>query len=118
MFEEEQVKYYKKKDQSSKASKKSKHKHIYDKHILIKYQHMFRECYQVKQYCSICGKIGNDEYNFSFNEGHFKFYTFEELKELYPNAIIVDAPDYKTALWADNISEFGLIKENENEVCN
>lgn len=60
------IKYFKKKDSSiSKSNLKSKHKHIYDKVVILAYRYeadynnpdanIFAE---PRKYCSICGKIG------------------------------------------------------------
>ena len=60
-IEEKPMPYIKKKESNtSKAEKKSKHKHIYDKIVLFKYT--FRDNtntsgYDIYNYCSICGKI-------------------------------------------------------------
>ena len=59
MWEEEQIKYMKKKYSGiSKANKKSDHKHQYDKVVIFEYSHMDSIYYMGVWYCSICGKIG------------------------------------------------------------
>ena len=118
-LQEEKVKYYKKKDQSSKAEKKSDHKHSYDRHliVIVPYEHI--TILQCKKYCSICGKIGGSLSTRCLKEEPETTYPFKgmtltremTLKELqaeYPAAKLAEAKSRKQAWWADNVSEFGV----------
>lgn len=95
---EPKMPYRKKKDGDvSKASKKSKHKHIYDKIVLFSFsypnEYMCEDNtklihWRCHRYCSICGKIGDslpkwgepDYFNW------FNYRTKEDWLEKYPNA--------------------------------
>ena len=74
-IEEEKVRYHKKKDSDiSKANKKSKHKHIYDKKVVFEYQGngALDSIWHIGVcYCSICGKIG-DQIKTSFLQNYKK----------------------------------------------
>ena len=95
MFEEEKVPYKIRKDQKSKTSHKSDHKHEYVKKIGR------GACGWVwYEQCSICGKTNVDnwfgdkefikpEYQKEKQGYHMSyFYSEEELRELYPNVEI------------------------------
>lgn len=105
-IEEENVRYQKKKDGDvSKANKKSKHKHIYDKIVLFEYQRSMtaaRIWHTAVYYCSICGKIGNQVeglITWDWNR------TKEAWLEKYPDAIFIKLERGKR--WYDiaNINE-------------
>ena len=78
-IEEPKIPYRKKKDGDvSKANKKSKHKHIYDKTCVFEYQHKDWTSvhYVGYTYCSICGKLGKhipDTYMSKREDGTFRF---------------------------------------------
>jgi len=85
--EKEEIPYRKKKESSvSKSEVKSKHKHQYDKVVIVVYtlQHgaVFSRPYY---YCSICGKIGKDACNL-FENG--KILQLEDLIKKFPTAEI------------------------------
>lgn len=90
--EKEETPYRKKKESSvSKSEVKSKHKHQYDKTVIVVYtlQHgmvISRPYY----YCFICGKIGEDACSL-FEDG--RILELEDLVEKFPMAEIyqVDA---------------------------
>jgi hypothetical protein len=105
-YEEENIRYQKKKDSNiSKANKKSDHKHKYDKIVLFEYQHsmtMASVWHTAVYYCSICGKIGNQVEGF-VTWGWNK--TKEEWLEKYPNAIFVKLERGKSWYDVSNINE-------------
>jgi hypothetical protein len=106
IIDEPNIPHKKKKDGDvSKANKKSKHKHIYDKIVLFEYQRSMtaaRIWYTAAYYCSICGKIGNQV------EG-LLIYDWDRPKEAwlekYPDATLVKLERGKR--WYDiaNINE-------------
>ena len=60
MWQEEPIKYHKKKNSNkSKADRKSDHKHQYDKVVIFEYKYLGHTYYMGVWYCSICGKIGD-----------------------------------------------------------
>ena len=91
-------KYQKKQPSSvSKAKAKSKHKHAYDKIVLLAYKRVgdlgrpdgivFAEPHE---YCSVCGKVGRDLWEFNFKTTYNTLdFTLEKYKEKYPNALII-----------------------------
>ena len=101
-IEEEKVPYKKfKGGDVSKASKKSKHKHIYDKIVLFSFSCPNGYTYNDNtklvhwrccRYCSICGKIGDtlpkweepDYFNW------LNYHTKEDWLEKYPTAEYID----------------------------
>lgn len=105
-IEEESVRYQKKKDGDiSKANKKSKHKHVYDKIVIFEYQNkmtLANVWYIAVYYCSICGKIGDQVEN-RFPWGWNR--TKEEWLEKYPDAIFVKLERGKSWIDIANINE-------------
>lgn len=105
-IEEENIRYQKKKDSNvSKANKKSKHKHIYDKKIIFEYQGsmtMAGVWHIGVCYCSICGKIG-DQIETSFLQNYKR--TKEEWLEKYPDAIFIKLKRGKRWYDIKNINE-------------
>lgn len=93
--EQEIAPYRKKKDQKSKSEKRSNHKHIYEKIIM--------QSILGWQWAERCIQCGRKKYRFKLNCNDFVkpeyrdypylsqsfFYTFEELKEKYPDIDIV-----------------------------
>lgn len=106
IIDEPNMPYKKKKDGDiSKANKKSKHKHIYDKIVIFEYQRNITAAkiwYTAAYYCSICGKIG-DQVEIHFPWGWNK--TKEEWLEKYPDAIFVKLERGKSWIDITNISE-------------
>lgn len=104
--EEEKIPYLKKKDSNvSKANKKSKHKHKYDKIIIFEYQRsmtLARIWHTAVYYCSICGKIGNQVEGFVALDWNR---TKEEWLEKYPDAIFVKLERGKRWYDIKNINE-------------
>lgn len=105
-IEEENIRYQKKKDSNvSKANKKSKHKHIYDKIVIFEYQRSMtaaRIWHAAVYCCSICGKIGNQV------EGFFVWdlkRTKEEWLEKYPDATFIKLERGKRWYDIKNINE-------------
>lgn len=109
MYEEEIVKYKKKKSQKSKSSRKSDHKHTYEKVIA-------KTClgWAWRDRCSICGKTDNI-YGFGFDREFMKkehrnsyainkkyFLTLDEMIDLYPGVKIYDL-DETTMIGGGNI---------------
>lgn len=92
------IKYLKRSDSNiSKANLKSKHKHVYDKVVILAYRyeadynnpnpHIFAEPHK---YCSICGKIGESLWGLGCNGTYNTlFHTLERYKELYPDALVI-----------------------------
>jgi len=105
IVDESNMPYKKKKDGDvSKANKKSKHKHIYDKIVIFEYQHsmtMAHVWHTAVYYCSICGKIGNQAEGLltSWNK------TKEEWLEKYPDAMFVKLERGKHWYDIENINE-------------
>ena len=99
-IEEENIPCLKKKESNvSKANKKSKHKHIYDKKVVFEYQGngaLDSIWYIGAYYCSICGKIG-DQIETTFLQNYKK--TKEEWLEKYPDVIFVKLERGKS--WSD-----------------
>lgn len=91
------MRHKKKKDQKSKSNKRSTHKHQYEKVII---ESFFGWCWGLQ--CTQCGRLKynalthTDEFTRpEYIGGHWIskqcFYTYEELKEKYPNTkIIID----------------------------
>jgi hypothetical protein len=97
-IEEENIRYRKKKDSGvSKANKKSKHKHIYDKIVVFKH-HEF-DWLIGEYYCSICGKIGNTVYPLIWSLSKADW-----LKQ-YPDVIFIETTREKPWSDIDNINE-------------
>ena len=116
-IEEPKIPYRKKKDGDiSKANKKSKHKHIYDKIVLLSYSCPNGYCWdgqnklvhwRCRRYCSICGKIGDslpkwgepDYFNW------LNYHAKEDWLKKYPTAEYIDMGE--TYLYYDlkNINE-------------
>ena len=109
IIDEPNIPYRKKKDGNiSKANKKSKHKHIYDKEVIFEYNYKKsdtpEECrshYIKRTYCSICGKMNED---FSIRE-FCKFNNKEEIIANYPNVMIITLKNGDSPLWIANINE-------------
>ena len=106
MYEEQEIKYLKKKyGNISKANKKSDHKHQYDKIVIFQYKPLaFPEpVWNIGvYYCSICGKIGKQV------EDRFPFgwkWTKEQWLEKYPDAICVDLEKGVSWIMINNINE-------------
>lgn len=111
-IEEPKIPYRKKKDGDvSKADKKAKHKHIYDKTVVIEYQH--KDTYaSVRQaaftYCSICGKLGKhipDTYMRKNEDGTYHFWTREDYQEAFLDALWIQLERGKSFFDIDNINE-------------
>ena len=108
-IEEEKVPYRKFKDGNiSKANKKSKHKHIYDKEVIFEYNYKksdtpeeYNSYYMKRTYCSICGKMSED---FSIRE-LLEFNNKEEIIAKYPNTMIITLKNGDSPLWIVNINE-------------
>lgn len=107
--EENTVRYIKKKDSDvSKANKKSKHKHIYDKEVIFEYNYKksdtpeeYRSYYMKRTYCSVCGKMNDD---FSIRE-LLKLNNKEEIIANYPNIMIITLKNGDSPIWITNINE-------------
>lgn len=106
IIDEPNIPHKKKKDGDiSKANKKSKHKHIYNKIVLFEYQRSMtaaRIWHTAVYCCSICGKIGNQVeglITWDWNR------TKEAWLEKYPDAILIKLERGKR--WTDitNINE-------------
>ena len=88
-IEEPKIPYRKKKDGDiSKANKKSKHKHIYDKTCVFEYQYKdwSSAYYAGYTYCSICGKLGKhipDTYMSKREDGTYYFGRKKITKKLF-----------------------------------
>lgn len=117
-FQEEKIPYLKKKESNiSKANKKSKHKHIYDKTVVIEYQH--KDTYaNVRQaaftYCSICGKLGKhipNTYMRKNEDGTYHFWTKEDYQEAFSDAIWIQLEKGKSFFDIYNINE--VLKNGE-----
>lgn len=95
----------KKESDTSKANKKSKHKHIYDKKVIIEYR--FKDgtgnyLYSPYTYCSICGKLGNTlikEISKEWND------TKEEWFKIFPDATFLSSGTKLPILNFNNINE-------------
>ena len=100
-IQEEQMPHKKKTESSvSKASKKSKHKHKYNKLVLFEIQLTAHPVYEVYAYCSICGKLGYPQ------EPTFRFsWTKEQWLEKYPNAEYIKLPKGNYPFEIKNMSE-------------
>lgn len=115
-IEEPKIPYRKKKNGDvSKANKKSKHKHIYDKIVLLTYSAPNGYVYdgeklvhfRCHRYCSICGKIGDklpkwgepDYFNW------LNYNTVEDWLEKYPTAEYIDMGETYAYYKLDNINE-------------
>lgn len=111
-IEEPKIPYRKKKDGDvSKASKKAKHKHVYDKICVIEYQGKWANS-SIHQaaftYCSICGKKGNhipDTYMSINEDGTYHFWTREDYEKAFPDALWIRLEIGKSYFDVDNINE-------------
>jgi hypothetical protein len=115
-IEEPKIPYRKKKDGNiSKAEKKSKHKHIYDKTALFFFQYKngytfdgekttFFRC---NEYCSICGKIGDSLPKWGAPDywDWIKAHTLVEWLYKYPNAKVVNLGEIHNFYDIQNINE-------------
>lgn len=94
-------KYKKKKNNSSKSSKRSNHKHQYKTIIMRGFMGWIWA-----SECAICGRIKTDhftdadfirpEYRDTIGLCSKYFYTYEELKRIYPNIKIIDKSPWET----------------------
>ena len=100
-IQEEQMPHKKKTESSvSKASKKSKHKHKYNKLVLFEIQLTAHTVYDVYSYCSSCGKLGHSqEPTFCFS------WTKEQWLEKYPTAEYIKLPKGTYPFEIKNMSE-------------
>ena len=111
-IEEPKIPYHKKKDGDvSKASKKAKHKHIYDKKVVIEYQYRdtYSSVHQVAfTYCSVCGKKGQhipNTYMSKNEDGTYHFWTREDFEKEFPDALWIKLERGKNFFDVDNINE-------------
>ena len=106
IIDEPNIPHRKKKDGDvSKANKKSKHKHVYDKIILFEYQRsstVARTWYTAAYCCSVCGKIGNQVEGLIIWDWNR---TKEEWLEKYPDAILIKLEFGKRWYDIKNINE-------------
>ena len=115
-FEEPKVPYKKKKDGNvSKANKKSKHKHIYDKIALFYFQYKNGTAFdgekfthfRCNEYCSICGKIGDFLPKWGTSEywNWINAHTLQEWIDKYPTADIINLGEIYNFYDIKNINE-------------
>ena len=110
-IQEEKIPYRKKKDGDvSKANKKSKHKHIYDKTCVFEYQYKGWASvhYAGYTYCSICGKLGKhipDTYMSKREDGTYYFWQKEDYEKAFPDALWIKLEKGKSFFNIDNINE-------------
>ena len=106
IIDEPNVPHKKKKESdTSKANKKSKHKHIYDKKAIFEYQGngaLDSIWYIGIYYCSICGKIGR-QIDTSFLQNYKK--TREEWLEKHPDATFIKLERGRSWFNINNINE-------------
>ena len=106
IIDEPNMPHKKKKDSDvSKANKKSKHKHVYDKKVVFEYQGngALDSLWHIGvSYCSICGKIG-DQIESNFLQNYKK--TKEEWLEKYPDVIFIKLERGKSWIDINNINE-------------
>lgn len=115
-IEEPKIPYHKKTDGDvSKASKKAKHKHIYDKTAIFYFQYkngyLFdgekSTYFHCNKYCSICGKIGDslpkwgDSQYWDWHNSH----TLADWVERYPTAEVINLGDIYNFYDIKNINE-------------
>lgn len=103
--EKEEIPYRKKKESSvSKSEAKSKHKHCYDKTVIIGYYYSEmpnRYFADVCRCCTICGKLNKD---LLWWAGDNFDHSLEAAKSKYPDAEVFVVP-YGTAFSAKNIED-------------
>ena len=98
IIDEPNIPHKKKKDGDiSKANKKSKHKHVYDKVVVFRH-HEF-DWLVGEYYCSICGKIGNTVYPLIWKKSKEQW-----LKE-QPDVVFIETSKEKPWYNIDNINE-------------
>lgn len=106
VIDEPNIPHKKKKESDvSKSSKKSKHKHAYDKRVVFEYQGngaLDDIWYIGAYYCSICGKIG-DQIETKIFQNYKK--TKEEWLEKYPDVIFIKLERGKHWFNITNINE-------------
>ena len=99
------LQYKKKKESSvSKATDKSKHRHCYDKTVVVGYWHKEAPAHSfadVHKCCTICGKLKKD--SLWWIGGRFD-HSFERAKAEYPDAEYFLVP-YDVAFSAKNIED-------------
>jgi hypothetical protein len=98
ILKEEKIPYFKKSDCNvSKANKKSKHKHIYDKHAICEFtlKTAGQTHLEVYSYCSVCGKIEPLDWNHwkDFIRKEKWSWTKEDYLKEFPDAIYLKCPD-------------------------
>lgn len=115
-IEEPKIPYKKKKDGDiSKANRKSKHKHVYDKTALFFFQYKngytfdgekttFFRC---NEYCSICGKIGDSLPKWGTPDywDWINTHTLVEWLDKYPNAEVINLGEIYNFYDIKNIHE-------------
>lgn len=114
-IEEPKIPYRKKKDGDiSKASKKSKHKHTYDKKVLFKFQYKNgytfdgekSTYFRCVEYCSICGKIGDQLPKWGTSEyWNWLGSQKKDWVEHYPDAELIDLGEIYNFYDIKNINE-------------
>ena len=113
--EEEKVPYKKfKNGDISKSSRKSKHKHIYNKKVLFKFQYkngyVFdgekSTYFRCAEYCSICGKVGDQLPKWGTPE-YWDWLGAKEKEwvEHYPDAELIDLGEVYHAFDIKNIND-------------
>lgn len=105
IIDEPNVPYKKKKESdTSKASKKSKHKHIYDKKVIIEYRFKNLGNYLCSPYtyCSICGKLGDTLIKEITKEWN---YTKEEWFKIFPDATLLSSGTKLPIFDFNNVNE-------------
>jgi hypothetical protein len=104
IIDEPNVPYKKKKESNtSKANKKSKHKHIYDKVAILETHGVTWNMTNVFQYCSVCGKIG-PQLNRPFKVEEWNL-TEKDWANKYPNADYFDLGNKMPIFDINNINE-------------
>ena len=117
-IQEEKVPYKKfKGGDVSKASKKAKHKHIYDKKALFKFQYKNgytfdgekSTYFKCVEYCSICGKIGDQLPKWGTPE-YWNWLGAKEKEwvEHYPDAELIDLGEIYNFFDIKNVNEAEL----------
>lgn len=115
-IDEPKIPYKKKKDGNiSKANKKSKHKHIYDKIAIFFFQYKNGYTFdgeksfyfRCNEYCSICGKLGDSLPKWGTPEywDWISAHTLEEWQEKYPTAEIINLGEIYSFYDIKNINE-------------
>ena len=104
VIDEPTIPYKKKKESNtSKANKKSKYKHIYDKVVILETHIAGLNIIKVFQYCSFCGKIG-PQLNRPFKTEEWNL-TAKDWIDKYPNADYFDLGNKTSIFNINNINE-------------